>query len=374
MENVNFKVPFTKIIDIKLHNNAEKLELAFCYGFQLIVPKNKYQIGSKIIFAPVDSILPLNIESILFPATAKVKLHKGRVRQIKLRGEIAQGLIIDPEQLKGIVNFDYIKDEQDLSQILGITKYEPEPLQEQKVGKGKKGRKQLAHPAFTSYNGLTNLKWMPQAFEGKNVVVQCKLHGTNARAAMLPFRANTLMKKIKRLFGFAPEFEYLYGSNRVDITNSSSYSGFYNEDIYGAVFKRLDVFNKLKPNEIVFGEIIGPGIQKGYSYGLKEHTFVLFDVKTVKPDGTQEWMKPDLVEAYAKERGFEFVPVLYKGPYNLELVKQLATGPSVYCPEEPVREGCVVKVQDEYDIEGNKQGLKVINPDYLSDQTNTDLH
>lgn len=374
MENVSFKVPYTKIIDLKPHPNAERLELAFCYGFQLVVPKGKYLVGSKVVFAPIDSILPLDIESILFPADAKVKLNKGRVRQIKLRGEIAQGLLIDPVQLKGLVNFDYIKDEQDLSQVLRISKYEPEPPQEQRVGKAKQGRKALAHPDFQSYNGLTNLKWMPSAFDGKNVVVQCKLHGTNARAAMLPFRANTFLKKVKKFFGMAPKFELLYGSNRVDITNSSSYSGFYDSDIYGSVFKKIDVFNKLKPNETVFGEIIGPGIQKGYSYGLKEHTFVLFDVKILKADGTQEWMKPDLVEQFAKERGFEFVPVLYKGPYNVELVKELSTGASVYCPAEPVREGCVVKVQDEYDIGGNKQALKVINPKYLDDTSNSDNH
>jgi RNA ligase (TIGR02306 family) len=376
MDMSNFRVPYTKILRIEPHTNSHSLELAYCFGFQLIVQKGKFQPGSKVVFVPIDSILPANIEEIVFGKDAKVKLHNSRVRQIKLRGQVAQGLVIDPELLSGLVNFKYIKDEQDLSAVLGITKYEPPAPRQQNVASGiKLGRKKLAHPSFHEYNGLTNLKWAENFFEGEEVVIQCKLHGTNSRAALLPFRANTIFKKLQKFFGYAPPFERLYGSNRVDISNASNYKGYYSDDVYGKVFKKIDVFSKLKLGETVFGEIIGPGIQKGYEYGLKEHAFVLFDVKVLKADGTQEWMKPEDVEAYAKDRGFEFVPVLYMGIYNKELAKQLSMGPSVYYPGEPVREGIAIKSRYNYSgADGSKRGLKLISEEYLSNKDNTDEH
>lgn len=77
---------------------------------------------------------------------------------------------------------------------------------------------------------------------------------------------------------------------------------------------------------------------------------------------------------YAKERGFTFVPVLYRGPYKPELVDLYISGNSVYFPEEKVREGIVIKAKMNYSIEGNKKALKCINPEYLDDHTNSDGH
>lgn len=369
-----FKVPVTRILRIEPHDNSHSLELAFVYGFQVVIPKDVYKAGDRIVYIPVDSILSNKIETLLFGANAKIKLTKGRLRQIKIRNKYSQGMIVNPVILSEMLNFDYVKDEQDVSSMLGITKYEPPEPKQQGTAQKPGSRKALAHDQFHSYNGLSNIKWMPTIFDDKEVIIQCKLHGTNARAAKLPYRANTLMKKIKKLFGLAPKYENLYGSNKVDITNSRGYSGYYGTDIYGETFKRINVFAKINCGETVFGEIIGPGIQKGYTYGLKEHTFVLFDVKVLEEDGKQRWLNPEEVEAYAKERGFEFVPVLYRGIYNKEMAYSLTRGPSVYCPEEPVREGIVIKDRYNYDNQGNKTAVKWINEDYLQDQSNTDNH
>lgn len=67
----------------------------------------------------------------------------------------------------------------------------------------------------------------------------------------------------------------------------------------------------------------------------------------------------------SKERGFDFVPVLYKGPYSNGIVEHCTSGPSVYCPSEKIREGCVIKSRYGYDMAGSKRALKSINPDYL---------
>lgn len=371
-----YKVPYTSILDIQPHSNAERLEVATVYGFQVIVSKGRYKVGDKAVYIPIDSILPANLESVLFPEGSKIKLNNSRVRQIKIRGLASQGMLINPDEITSLVNPDYIQLEQDLKKILNIKKYEP-PVRNIGPAGIPGGRvKKNENPMFHKYNGLDNIKWFPNKFNEQTlVVIQEKLHGTNARASIMPFAANSTKKKILQLLRLAPKTENCYGSNNVQKSSAKSMnSGFYGEDIYGAVFNKINVFEKLKFGESVFGEIIGPGIQKGYSYGLNEHQFVLFDVKVLQPDGTQKWLSPSEAKQFAIERGFQFVPILYEGPFNKELAYTMTKGPSVFDPKEKVREGIVIKAGENYSVDGNKQALKWVSEDYLSDTSNTDEH
>lgn len=371
-----YKVPLTTIVNITPHNGADRLEIAWVYGFQVIVQKDKYKIGDQLIYIPIDSLLPQWLEDNIFPADSKIKLHNHRVRQIRIRGLASQGMLIDSSVVSSKVNPSYLKLEQDLKTILGITKYEPpQPGFAQTIGNRKTRNRKHEHPLFHKYNGLDNIKWFPDLFqEGEEVVIQCKLHGTNARASKLPFMANTLIKKIKKLFGLAPRVEKCYGSNNVDISAVTEFKGFYGSDIYGTCFDSIDVFNKIQLGEIFYGEIIGPGIQKNYDYSLKEHHFVVFDAKVLQSDGKFKWLNPDEVEELCKQRGFEYVPVLYKGPYNKELAYSLTKGPSIYDPKTKVREGIVIKATKDYDVVGNKKALKWVSEEYLADKNNTDFH
>lgn len=370
-----YKVPYTTVLAISPHTNADKLELATVYGFQVIVQKGRYKPGDKIVYIPIDSILPPKIENVLFPADSKIKLSKSRVRQIRIRGLASQGMVVDPSEVASILNLDRLAVETDLQLILEVKKYEPPETFIGKTGTPKSRDPKKANPHFHKYNGVENIKWFPNLFEeGERAVIQEKLHGTNCRAGLLPFNANSLWKKIKRFFGLAPKYEKCYGSNNVDISSKGNHGGYYGEDVYGKTLNAINVFDKLKPGETVYGEIIGPGIQKNYEYGLKELRFVLFDVKILKHDGSQEWLNPDDVKKFAKERGFEMAPVIYKGPFNLAFIKVLSTGNSVYCPAQKNREGVVIKSQYAYNNQGNKKALKLINEAYLDDKTNTDYH
>jgi RNA ligase (TIGR02306 family) len=379
----NFKVPVTIIREIKPHPGADRLELATIYGFQVIIPKGTYSVGSVIIYAPVDSVLPAKVEELLFDKDSKVKLNKGRIRQIRLRGLASQGMVIDPPKVMGLIA-DYAKSkglkeitidpEQDLSEILGITKYEPGPVglpQQAPIKRNKPKENPLLH----KFNGVEALKWNPEFFNGEEVVVQCKLHGTNARYALLPTAPNTIWKKILKFIGLLPKYEFCYGSNNVELTNKS-YSHFYDENVYHRMIKQEQIDEKLRPGETVYGEIIGPGIQKNYHYGIPngQLRFVIFDVKVY--NGIEsKFLDPDDVRSFAIERGFEMVPELYRGPYDLSIIAPLAKGPSVYAPSQPIREGIVIKSLVGYhDPDHGKKARKLINEDYLADQSNSDFH
>lgn len=375
----DYKVPVTKILEIKPHSNADSLEFAVVYGFNVIVRKGEYKVGDIILYIPIDSVLPQWLSDKLFPPDSKIKLNKNRVRQIKIRGQYSQGMIIDLEDIEEKYN-PKLKDffvpelETNLAEILEITKYEPSAPTFQTLGQ--KRDKPRENPLFHKYNGVENIKWYPELFTpDEDVVVQEKLHGSNCRAAILPYQANTLWKKIVKFLGLAPKFEYCYGSNNVQLQERRGYKGFYGSDVYGAVLNKVGAFKKMKPNEIIYGELIGEGIQKNYHYGHKDHHFVLFNVKIQEPEGSR-WLNPWEAQMYAIDRGFDFVPVLYQGKFNKDFIYNLVKQPSQYYPAHKVMEGIVIKSLNDYNnpiLSSAKKELKLINEAYL-DKDQSDFH
>lgn len=375
----DYKVPFTKILNIQPHPNADALEIVTVYGFQVIVRMGMYHTGDDVVYIPIDSILPTWLEERIFPHTKnedgvlvppKIKLTKSRVRQIRLRGLASQGMIIDLEDIRDKVGKITLED--DLAEKLGVVKYEPPQPKMGSVGVKKHRKKN--HPLFHQYNGLTNIKWLPNIFSDEDrVVIQEKLHGCNARAGVLPYVATTWWKKILKWLRLAPKFEKCYGSNSVEKSMGKNYQHFYGTDVWGEVFSKLNVFDRLKVGECVYGEIVGPGIQANYDYGLKEHRFVLFDVKVLNAETNEmHWIDPLAVAIFAEERGFEMVPMLYNGLYNREIANALTKGPSKYGPSQKVREGVVIKAEEHYHYLNNKRAVKLVSEDYLSDATNSD--
>jgi len=369
-----FKVPLTKIVEILPHPNADRLEIAKVYGFEVVVKKDAYKAGDKVIYIPIDSILQQRLEDHLFPPDAKIKLNKHRVRQIRIRKVASQGMLISPHDIEAVWGRLPETLEHDYQSIVGVRKYEP-PARGSSQPNAPRAKK-LENPYFRKYNGINNIKWFPHKFKAdQEVVVQEKIHGSNVRFGIVPFSANTLWKKIKKLFGFAPKWEFCYGSNNVQLQDRRKFKGYYGEDIYGKLLQQCGAQAKVMGGEIVYGELYGDGVQKNYNYGCKsgEHKLVIFDVKTLDSDGTWRWRDPEWVQAYAKERGFDFVPVLYEGPFDEVLVKTFTLGPSVLAPSQKVREGVVIKSKLEYDKGGEKQCLKMISEKYL-DKEQSDYH
>lgn len=373
-----FKTPITKIREIRPHTNSDNLEFAVCYDFQVVVRKNTYKVDDLVLFIPIDSVLPQWLHDKLFDANSKIKLNKNRIRQIKIRGQYSQGMIVDLEDLSlnklGYFSNPHSYIEVNFAEILGITKYEPPAATFQDTPK--KRDKPKENPFFHKYNGVDNIKWYPDLFKpDEDVVVQEKLHGSNCRAAILPYQANTFWKKIVKFLGLAPKFEYCYGSNNVQLQERRSYKGFYGTNVYGAVLERVKAFEKMKPGEIIYGELIGEGIQSNYHYGHKDHHFVLFDVKIQEEAGAR-WLNPNEAWKYAIERGFDFVPVIYQGKFDKEKIAELVKQPSDYFPNHKVMEGVVVKSLNDYNnptLSSAKKVLKFINPVYL-DKDQSDFH
>lgn len=357
-------VKVVRIDEIVPHGKegVHSLEVAKIAGWECVVKKDQFTKGDLAVYVPVDSRIPYALEERIFK-NAKVKLEHGRIKTIRLQGRVSQGLLVKPSDVPEIGDVYVGKD---VAEALGVTKYEPpEP------GTGgfgpKAGKRKKQTPGFTKYTDIENIKWYNDALEeGTPVVMTEKLHGTSARYTLAPKEAKTIWDKIQKFFGKDLGLELRCGTRETEHGEDDSHS------TWAEAARRYGIYHKLKPGEIVFGEIIGKGIQKGYNYGFDDkYAFYVYDVSVTMEDGTKRWLNHEEIEAWCHEKGLAMVPVLYVGPFSLEALKQATEGPSVLDPKTLIREGTVVRpLEESKGPSSGRKVLKSINPEYaLKKQT-----
>jgi RNA ligase (TIGR02306 family) len=261
----------------------------------------------------------------------------------------------------------------DCTKQLGITKFEP-PV-ELSPRSGNPVSKKKKNPHFKEYGGLDNFKWYPDLFaEGEEVVITEKVHGTNFRAGYVPMHVDTLWKRIKKFFRVLPEFEFVFGSNKVQLQDRK-YKGYYEKEgagnVYEEAVENYGLRNKLDNGEVVYGEVYGSSVQKNYMYGCKEgeRRFIVFDLMV-----NGEYVDTDTLIAWCEARKLPVVPLLYRGPFNAAKAKELTLGDSVLEPTQKVREGVVIKPTTETKCHMGRKVLKLISDEYLLKDDNTDFH
>ncbi|HRU00061.1 MAG TPA: RNA ligase family protein [Ignavibacteriales bacterium] len=99
------------ITDIKPIENADNISLASVLGWQVVVKKDEFNIGDKVCYIQIDTIVPE------LPEYEFLRERKFRVRTIKLRKQISQGLIVPLPDGKW-------KEGDDVTDIMGVKKYE----------------------------------------------------------------------------------------------------------------------------------------------------------------------------------------------------------------------------------------------------------
>lgn len=357
---------------MKPHPNADKLDIATIEGWSCVCGKGEFPgAGTLALYIPIDSVLPGTVEQTLF-ANSKVKPNNGRIRTVKIRGEISQGMLVSLDKFPQVPR----KKGFDASELLGITKYRPpaaswEP-REKTANKVK--TKKSPNPNFHKYTDLENIKWYTNVFEeGEPVAITEKIHGTNFRAGYVKTEVNTWWKRVKKFFGVLAEYEFVHGSRNVQLHVWENGKGtYYGKDLYRQAAEDYGLKGKLLGGEVVYGEVYGTGIQKNYNYGCKneERKLVVFDVMK---DG--KYLNHEELVLFCRARQLPMVPTLYTGPFSMDVLKTLTEGDSVLAPEQKVREGCVVRPLEERNQDGlGRKILKSINPLYLLRDDNTDFH
>ena len=365
MENQNSVCFVARINEIKEIPGADNIEQAIIGGWNCITKKGEHKVNDMVVVATTDAVIPLDLSDNLGVTNY---LRKGqRVRTVKLRGVYSECLLI-PFTYANISSKKIVTEGSDCMDILGITKYEP-PIRQIQLAGGRKV-KYKDNPNFKVYYKFPNAKNVKGMFNEENYVqITRKIHGTNARYGIIKKTKLSFIDKIRKFFRLADEwidYEYIYGSHNVE--KGSDTQGFYSTDVWRTIDEKYGIKEKLwhfaklaeakyiGDGMILYGEIYGAGIQKGYDYGLTDIHFSGFDLW-----GDGQYLDTEMTYmVIAEELDLPHVEVLYEGPWLQEIQDKYTFNNFIEGTKTP-HEGIVIK-----HVSGDRNKIyKCINPDYL---------
>ena len=371
------EVKVQKIFRIVEHPNADRMELAIIGGeggYQTCVGKGEFKSGDLCVYFPIDSVLPSDVEETIFGKDAKVKLKNSRVRTIKLRGALSQGLAVPLhtfDQTQYARSKDFILGE-DLTKHLGVVKYEPPKKDSPTQSHGKASEKDY-NPNFFKYTDIDHLKNYSEMLNGAFIAVFEKIHGTNFRAGWVLREPKTRWERLKKRLGLFSNWQFVYGSHNVQLQGKDRGKNTKNMpvDVYTKMVKKYDLINRLIFGEVIYAEIYGYGIQKNYHYGcgIDEQKMVVVDLK--KDDN---YVNAAELLNWSIINGFDTPPLLYIGSFSMLKMDQLAGGPSSLSKDQKVREGIVVRPVRERRGHAGRMIYKLHNPEYLLLKGNSEYH
>ena len=293
----DLKVEVVRIENIAKHPDAGRLDLATVFGYTVVVGRDEYAVDDYAVYFPVDSILPSDLEDFIFQ-NSKVKLSKHRVRAAKIRGVVSVGLLVSIQNIKKYMQKDDDWKQKkftipicaDMTHVLGVTKHDPE-LHKPAILRVNRASRKESNPFFHRYTKIRHFQKNHKAFDTwkHQVFVTEKIHGTNFRAGWVPTLANSWFDRLRIKLGkskFAVVrmmgkfgWTFVFGSHNVQIKSGNPRPAHGN--VYAECVEQLDLKSKIPFGQIWYGEIFGPGIQKGHAYGLEPGHFScrFFDVK-----------------------------------------------------------------------------------------------
>lgn len=348
-----FKVSVQQIRDVQDHPNADRLSLVKVLGYTVITKRDEYAVGDTVIYIPTQAVLPQELISELGLDGRLAGKAKNRVKEIKLRGCFSEGLIYP--------NKDNLPIGTDVTELLGITKYE------QPIPPALAGEVDNIGLDYALKFDIENFKNYPDIIkEGDQVVFTEKLHGTCFIAGAVPDN---------RLDENLIDGQFFVGSKGLISKGLSFKDNEANQkNTYLSTAKKLNVFNALKilaneRNDTVYilGEVFGDGIQD-LQYGANQNERFLRVFAVYVGQGAQKRSLPsDDVDAICERFYLDRVPVLYRGAFSLDKMKEYTDGLETVSGEQKhIREGIVITLAREgYHPEIGRVILKSISEDYL---------
>jgi RNA ligase (TIGR02306 family) len=306
---------------------ADAIEKATVLGWQLVVKKGEFKVGDLAVYCEIDSLLPDR------PEFEFLKARGMRIRTIRLRGEISQGICFP---LSILPEGQELIEGADVTEVIGVEKYEP-PIPASLSGIMKGG-----FPGFiprTDETRVQVLQEMLDKYAGTQCYVTEKLDGSSVTY-------------------YLQDGEFGVCSRNLELFESP-------ENSLWKVARSLQIEEKLRArggNHALQGEIVGEGIQ-GNLYKLRGQTvffFNLFDITAYRFLGFAGF------EAAMQEMELQSVPVLDRAYSLISDIPQLValgTGRSTLYNVE--REGVVIRpLTETRDLMG-RVSFKAINPEFL---------
>lgn len=342
------------IENIKNVPELDNLVMAKVLGWNALVKRGEYNPGDKIIYVEYDAILPKDHR--LTPHWAFLETRKWRVKTYKVKGVVSDGLVL-PLSILG-QDFEIGSD---VTELLGITKFDPET----EGNKFNSGDAAGAFPAFIPRTDQTRIQTklnfvrdIIERFPDNEIFGTLKIDGTSATYYL---RDDELVCCSRNLTKKNDDNVYVRMGIKYDIAN---------------ILRHLKSFFGME--FAIQGEIYGPGIQKNL-LDAKDVSFMVFDLYNIT--GRKYFSYQEMWEVLAK-----IIPVVpntrtirlgdiadLDNEQLVDFFEQLSCGN--YPNTKNQREGIVWRLDTELEIEvyndpvfgtnDEQRSFKVINIDYL---------
>jgi hypothetical protein len=326
-------------------------------GWECVVKKEEFQIGESIVYIEVDSIVPER------PEFEFLRDRKFRVKTIKLRKQVSQGLVL-PISVLPPGNY---KTDDDVTDIIGVKKHDPQADQERLLTARESEKRSRVWMWFMRFKWFRRIfakskrkggfpDWIVKTDEeriqnkmamfdnekalGTRFIVTEKLDGQSV---------TFFLKKISRR-------KYEFG-----VCSRNIYLSKPDDSSYWTIALRLNIENVLRSiigehdSIVLQGEILGPRIQ-GNKYRVSGYEFYAFNL--IFPGKKVSTLD---MPAYLSEYGVKTVPVLCADAAlkdDIAAVVEDAKGNSVLL-ESQKREGVVWRSYV------RNISFKAINPEFL---------
>jgi RNA ligase (TIGR02306 family) len=325
-----------KIKSLEPIEGADAIERATVLGWQLVVKKGEFKVGDLCIYCEIDSLLPEK------PEFEFLRPRKMRIRTVRLRGQISQGICFPLSFLPA--DFAIVEDV-DCTEALGIVKYEPPvPAHLSGIAKGK-------FPSFIPKTDETRVQVMQRLldkYKGETCYLTEKLDGSSAT-----------------FYFYQNEFGVC--SRNLDLLEDG-------ENTFWKVARALDIETKLRSlngNFALQGELVGEHIQDN-KLKLRGHTVYFFNVFDI--DRFEYFPYARFIKTIA-DLNLQTVPILstdYSLSNDIDSIIQMATRKSAVNPEVWA-EGIVIRpLMEKIDLilsnenfNNGRVTLKAINPEFL---------
>ncbi|MGW3139633.1 RNA ligase (ATP) [Streptomyces sp. NPDC001139] len=345
-----------EVLTVHEHPDADALELAQVGLYRAVVAKGAYRTGDAAVYIPEQAVLPAGLIEELGLTGRLAGTKADRVKAVRLRGELSQGIVCRPKALADVDLTRAAAEGTDFAEALGITKWVP-PIPPTMNGDVESA------PELLPWVDIENIQRFPDVFApGEAVVLTEKLHGS---ACLLTYAADE-----GRVYVSSKGFGAKSLALKEDPRN------LYWRAVHGhgvaEVAKRLA--GRLGARRVgIFGEVYGAGVQDltyGADGGRESLGYAVFDV-CAEIDGAVRWL--DAAELLDGE--LPLVPRLYEGPYDVERVLEIASGRETVSGRGlHLREGVVIRtaVERYSPVTGGRAIAKAVSPAYLTRKGGTE--
>lgn len=302
-------------------DGADNIETVGILGWECVSKKSEFKQGDICVYLEIDSMLPIEERyEFLRKSSFNSELNKFRLRTVKLRKQLSQGLAL-PISL--FPEAQDLPEGTDLTDILGIEKYEP-PVPAQIAGEVRSFSWPISKTDEVRIQQNDEYGFIEE-LTGKPYYISLKLDGTSCSFMIDP-----------------KDGEYHVCGRNYSYKRSQDHSFWRVSEKYNLEEKLRSLDQKVA----LQGEVVGPGIQKN-KMGLKFADFYVFSVVDI---GSGRKFHIDDSLALTSRLGLNFVPILESGDsfsYDSDVLLEMAKGKYARhfpeAKESQEREGIVIR-------------------------------